>query len=241
MNDRLQLEQTILGACLLENAYPMVADLLNHRNFSKPDPGTSHFINHQTIFKVFEKFYPLRPIDMATVSHELAHVPGAAVYIAELSMKVSSAANLKYYGLCLLETCFRNTFIELLHKEFLSGRFETATMATLQEIIDEALDDNNDIFELIEKSHAYLTQVFADEALLTSIQDFKNRMNIRIQKAKSLAYVDCLVDNLTNLNRVPFDTKAKMAVSHLTDILKMIIATGKVTRDLANKIFDLKA
>ena len=241
MNDQLQLEQTILGACLLENAYPMVADILTHNNFSKPDPGMSHFIDHQTIFKVFETFYPLRPIDIATVSHELAHIPGAAVYITELSMKVSSAANLKYYALCLLETSFRNAFIELLHKQFSSGRFDTATMATVLEIIDEALDPDNDIFELIEKSSAYLTQVLADDALLTSIQEFKNKINVRIQKAKSLSHVDCLINNLTNLNRLPFDTKAKMAVSHLTDVLKMIIATGKVTNDLAHKIFNLKA
>lgn len=240
MNDQLQLEQTILGACLLENAYPRVADILTHKNFSKPDPAASHFIDHQTIFQVFENFYPLRPIDIATVSHELAKVPGATSYIAELSMKVSSSANLRYYALCLLETSFRNAFIDLLHKQFSSGHFDTATMAIIQEIIDEALDSDNDIFEVIEKSTAYLMQGLTDDSLLRSLQDFRDKMDLRIKKTKTQAHIDCLISNLENLNRLPFDTKAKMAVSHLTDILKMIIATGKITSDLANQIFNLK-
>lgn len=235
---RISLEQIILGACLLENGYQVVADVLSAKNFLAADPERGLYLSHQQIYHAFEKLYPARPINLISVRRELTSE--YRDYISQLALMVSSTEDLRFHAFVLLEYNLRGSFIELLHKEFSSGKYNTATQQAIQEIIDESLDNDNDIFEVISASRLHLHNIMADDSLVQAVADFEIKIDKRIESIKRQASIDCLVNNLSNLNRLPHDTTTKMAVSHLTDILKNILATGKADQKLANKIFELK-
>lgn len=235
---RFELEQSILGSCILENGYQVVADVLAPKNFLTADAEKGQYLCHQKIYRAFERLYPSRPIDLISIRRELP--AEYSDYISLLSAMVSSTANLRYHAFVLLEYNFRGSFIDILHQEFSSGRHNLATQQALQEIIDESLDSDNDIFEVIAASRLHLHNIQADDELVRIVGDFEAKIDKRMEVIKRQSSIDCLVNNLGNLNRVVQDTTTKMAVSHLTDILKSILATGKTDEQLANKIFELK-
>lgn len=239
-SERLKLEKIILGACLLENGYSRVADILTHRNFSKPELNSGHLMDHQLIFKVFEKFYPLKPIDIQTVYHELKLEPGIGWYLAELTSMVSSSANLTYYAFTLLEYNMCSSFLDLVQSKISSGSFATMTIAALQEIIDETLDSDSDILMIIESAAAHLENIYAEESLIMAFREFRNAADNRIERIKKQSSIESLLNNLANLNALSSDFHTRMAVSHLTDLLKAILAVGKIEPDAAKEIFKLK-
>ncbi len=239
-NELLNLEKIILGACLLENSYCRVADILTHRNFSKPDFISGHFMDHQLIFSVFEKLYPLKPIDLQTVYHELSHEPGMRGYLGELTATVSSSANFSYYAFTLLEYKMRSSFIDLLHSKIASGAFATMTNAALQEIIAETLDSDGDILEIIEVTAAHLTNIYAEEPLIAAVVEFRNAVDKRIKKIQKQSSIESLLNNLANLSTVSSDLQTRLAINHLAELFKAIIAGGKIEPKLAIEIFGLK-
>lgn len=142
---RVQLEQTIIGACLLENGYDRIAGVLSPKTFT-----SSIQYNHQVIYKAIEALYPDRPVDPLTVTHEL-NQPSYASYLAHCSSLVSSSANLRYHAFILLQLSMRDALIQTLSKAS-EKELSLTTKAALQEIIDECLDSDNDILELYEKA-----------------------------------------------------------------------------------------
>lgn len=231
------MEQAILGACLIENSYPKVTDILSAKNFSKPQISEGHLIDHQEIFKSFERLYPQRPIDLITVCHEL---PGIAHYLSQLSNMMCSSANICYYALLLLELDIRKNFIQLLNGRISSGQLNSTTATALQEIIDECLDRDADIFGIIEASEVYLQQILANDFLVNDIKEFINNVEKRIQKIKRFSSIETLMNNLTNLSRTTDDPVSQMTLNHLTGIIKAILSKGKVTADFAQQVLGLK-
>lgn len=128
------LEEAVLGAVMIERqALEDLAGML------KPE----HFYNeaHKEIFAaVLELKEQNIPIDMRTVVTHLRktgkiELVGGALYIANLTDKVSSAANIKYHALTILEMSMKRQLIMVASK-----------------IHHDAYEDTNDIFELIEKT-----------------------------------------------------------------------------------------
>lgn len=237
---RIELEKTILGACLLENCYHKIADILTHRNFSAKDIGVGHLVDHQEIFKVFEKFYPLIPIDLVTVRYELRYSPAIAIYVTELTALVSGTSNLTYYAFRLVEDNVRRNFIDLLESWMPAFEGDLETTTALREIIQEALNLGNDILRVIAISGVHLRNLVADRSLIAAIMDFGSAAKRRIEKIKQLSSIDSLVNNLVNMARLPFDPDTKMAVNHLTDLLKAIISTGKINAAIADQICKIR-
>src|SRR5690606_14291686 len=108
---RILLEQNILGACLLENAYQAVVDILEPKNFLPADADRGTYFCHQKIYAAIKGLYPARPIEVTTVRRELPKE--YSVYLVELTNKVHSAANLRYHAFVLLEYNVRGSFIDL--------------------------------------------------------------------------------------------------------------------------------
>lgn len=125
------LEEAILGAIMLgSNALNDVAGML------RPD----HFYTeqHQEIYQAIQDIYALGdPIDMRTVVARLRkngklELIGGAYYIAQLTEKVSSAANIEYHVRLIQEFYLKRQFIQL----FSEGH-------------QKAYDDTADVFEMI--------------------------------------------------------------------------------------------
>ena len=92
-----ELEEAVLGALMLEkDAYSVVSDILKPESFYNPV--------HKVIFGAIQSLaIQQKPVDVLTVVEELKRrgelqAAGGAVYIAELSEKVASAAHIEYHS-----------------------------------------------------------------------------------------------------------------------------------------------
>jgi replicative DNA helicase len=134
----LEVEQAVLGALMLEKeALSQVIDLLH--------PDVFYVEKNRWVFEavrlLFEKS---EPVDLLTVTQELKSMGrldevGGAFYIADLTNRVSSSANIDYHARILLE---KYILRELIH---LSGDMST-----------EAFDDTTDVFELLDRCETKL-------------------------------------------------------------------------------------
>jgi replicative DNA helicase len=228
---RLELERAILGACILENAYQRVADILSPVNFSDKQP-----CSHRAIFEAIASHYPAMPIDIITISRSLG--PEYAPVLAELTATVCSAANLRYYALMLVEVSLREAFIAMIST--LHDKAKLSMKAKLYEVQDEALDAENDIFQVIEKAKNYMAQ--QDEPwIMEAFEKFEQQINKRIHIVKNQAFVDVLMLNLTNLNLNSDNHNVRIAINHLTELIKYILSTGNVSHQTLNQIISISA
>lgn len=127
----IDLEEAILGAMLLErNAVITAIDLLGPEDF--------YLESHKTIYEAILDLHRASiPVDMRTVVSQLRKVGKlelveGAYKVAELTSKVSSAANLEYHARILIEHSIRRHLIRI--------------SSSLQK---DAFDDTVDVFEIL--------------------------------------------------------------------------------------------
>jgi len=233
---RLETELYVLGACLLDNGYQKIADLLQPINFSTADTDKALLYDHQLIYTTMQQLYPTKPIDVLTVGYALP--VGYYSYLFELTSRVSSVANIRYHAAILVEISIRETFIALL-QTLQPNRTDIVRLA-LYEVQDEALDFSNDIFKVIETGTLYM-QRMGDEAVHTALSDFNLKIDKRIAQIRQLAIIDSLMENLTNINHLAHEASTQMALAHLTDVIKLILAKGKLETQTLTNILSLKA
>lgn len=115
----VDLEEAVLGVIMLEkNAFPQVSELLKPKHFYMD----IHAIIYQACLTLF--IYN-QPIDMRTVANELRkrgqlELVGGAYHIAELTSKVSSAANVQFHAAVIIEHSILRELISLgsyMHQE----------------------------------------------------------------------------------------------------------------------------
>src|SRR5688500_16772516 len=106
------LEEAVLGALMLEkNALNAVVEFLKPEHF--------YVDVHKEIYEaILELFKASEPVDMRTVVNQLRKMGkiefiGGAYYIAELTAKVSSAANVEYHARVIIEMAIKRTLIEV--------------------------------------------------------------------------------------------------------------------------------
>lgn len=137
----LDLEEAILGALMLEkNAIIEVAGFLRPEHFYSD--------SHRELFQaILELFQEAGKIDMRTVVAQLRkngkmELVGGPSAIAELTSKVSSAANIEYHARIVLEYSMKRMLIQLASK-----------------IHHDAHEDTSDVFELIDQTNLELQEV----------------------------------------------------------------------------------
>ncbi|MFP4555990.1 MAG: replicative DNA helicase [Bacteroidales bacterium] len=137
----LDLEQAVLGALMVEkDAVISVLDVLKPESFYKD--------SHQKIFKaIVELSSKLEPIDILTVTEELRNINeldevGGAVYLAQLTSKVGSAAHLEYHAKIIAQKYIQRELIRV-----------------SSEIQTKAFDDSLDVDDLLDYSEMELFKV----------------------------------------------------------------------------------
>ena len=92
-----ELEEAVLGALMLEkDAFSIISDILKPESFYSD--------SHQAIFgAIYNLAMQQKPVDVLTVVEELKRrgeleAVGGAVYVAELTDKVASAAHVEYHA-----------------------------------------------------------------------------------------------------------------------------------------------
>ncbi|MEQ9008105.1 MAG: DnaB-like helicase N-terminal domain-containing protein, partial [Ekhidna sp.] len=164
----VEIEETVLGALMLER------DRINHvLGFLQPEDFYKDA--HQNIFKsIINLFSKDEPVDIKTVTHELREagtleVVGGAHYVAGLTTKVNSAANIQSHSKIVKEQALKRALISL-----------------SSEIQHDAYEDTEDVFELIERVDLALYKLSAT----LSSSDFVH--------LGSLDIVNQLVDQITS-------------------------------------------
>lgn len=163
----LDLEEAVLGALMLEkNALNAVVEFLKPEHFYSEQ--------HKEIFTaIVDLFKATEPVDMRTVVNQLrktgkVELVGGAYYIAELTAKVSSAANIEYHARVIMEMAIKRTLIEVASK-----------------IQSDAYEDTTDVFELLDKTEQSIFQI-SDSNLRKNYDNMRNLMARAIQELQVL-------------------------------------------------------
>lgn len=165
----MDLEESVLGALMLErNAMVEVADYLKSNHFYSDA--------HKEIFSAcMELFKNSEPIDMHTVVTQLRkngkfELIGGAYVIAELTSRVSSAANIEYHARVIIEMAIKRDLISM-----------------ASQIHHDAYEDTTDVFELLADVERMMEEVsdgsisnqaerHVKDIALENIKDMENLM-----------------------------------------------------------------
>ncbi|MBE2246035.1 MAG: replicative DNA helicase [Candidatus Competibacteraceae bacterium] len=149
----VDLEEAVLGAIMLEkNAFTQVNEVLKPEIFYKP----AHRMIYEAIQRLFMK---MEPIDILTVTQELKEkgqleIVGGPYFIASLTSRVGSAANIESHCKLLQEKFIKRELIRI------SG-----------DVITEAFEESTDAFDVLDK---------AEQGLFDVSQGNLSRTNVRI-------------------------------------------------------------
>ncbi|MBC6698507.1 replicative DNA helicase [Hymenobacter sp. BT190] len=159
----LELEAAVLGALMLEkDALTTVIDILKPQSFYKD--------GHQRIFKaILNLFDKSEPIDILTVTHELREMgelepAGGAHYVANLTFKVNSAANIEYHSRIITENAIKRELINI--------------ASTIQR---DAFEDTTDVFNLLDSTEQALFEV-SESNIRKNFDDMRSLMGKAIKE-----------------------------------------------------------
>ncbi len=159
----LDLEEAVLGALMLEkNALTAVIEFL------RPD----HFYTeqHREIYQsIVDLFKASEPVDMRTVVAQLRkngrlEMVGGAYFIAELTSRVSSAANIEYHARYIIEMAIKRELIQI-----------------SSQIQHDAYEDTTDVFDLLDKTEQSVFAI-SDANLRKNYDNMKSLMARAVQE-----------------------------------------------------------
>lgn len=164
------LEEAVLGAIMLEKeALTVVLDILRPESFYTD----AHQLIFTAVLKLFERS---QPIDLLTVMEELKKMGeletvGGPAYLAELTNKIASAANIEYHSRIIAQKFIQREMIRVSTK-----------------VLKDAYEDTTDVFELLDQAEqglfsiaqqnmnkSYSTMGGLASAFLKQIEELKNR------------------------------------------------------------------
>lgn len=136
-----ELEEAVLGAIMIEETgINEVVEILKDDTF--------YIDAHQRIWRAIRMLYGNQaPIDLLTVTEQLRKnndldAAGGPFYIAQLTNKIGSAANVEYHARILAEKHIQRQLI-----------------SSSTEIIKDAYEDSTDVFELLDKAEKNLFSI----------------------------------------------------------------------------------
>ena len=137
----IDLEEVVLGAMMIDKkGVDEVIDILSPEAFYKEA--------HQHIFEaIFQLFQDSQPIDLLTVSTQLKkneklEMVGGDFYLISLTQKVSSSAHIEFHARIILQKFIQRSLIKI-----------------SSEIIEDAYDETQDVFDMLDKAESKLYDV----------------------------------------------------------------------------------
>jgi len=167
----IDLEEAVLGAVLLEKeAVNAVIDILHPESFYKD----AHKIIFSSVKNLFGKS---EPIDILTVTNELKstgelELVGGAYYIAKLTNRVASSANIEYHARIISQKYIQRELIRI-----------------SSQIINDAYDDTTDVFTLLDKAESNLFSV-AEGNIRKNYDDMSSLINQAIDQIEFMKKSD---------------------------------------------------
>lgn len=137
----IDLEEVVLGAMMIDKkGVDEVIDILSAEAFYKD----AHKHIFESIFKLFENS---EPVDLLTVSSQLKKdqkldLIGGDFYLISLTQRVSSSAHIEFHARIILQKYIQRSLIKISN-----------------EIIEDAYDETQDVFDLLDTAEAKLYEV----------------------------------------------------------------------------------
>lgn len=141
MPQAVHMEEAVLGAVMIDkDAMSVVIGIINPNSFYLP----AHKLIFETMYDLFERSIP---IDLLTVKEDLKkkgelNAVGGAAYLAELTNKIGSAANLEYHARFIAEKHIQRELI----------RIGTST-------VKDAFEDSKDVFDMLDQAERNLFDI----------------------------------------------------------------------------------
>lgn len=182
-----ELEEAVLGAVMIEqNAINEVVDILKDDSF--------YVDAHQRIWRSIRMLFQNQsPIDLLTVTEQLKKngeldAAGGAFYVAQLTNKVGSAANVEYHARLIAEKYIQRQLI-----------------ATSSEVIKDAYEDSTDVFELLDKAEKNLFSI-AENNLKRASQDISSLVmtelkEVEVRMHKSEDHINGVASGFVDLDQ----------------------------------------
>lgn len=165
------LEEAVLGALMLDKeALTDVIDIVKPESFYKED--------HQVIFAaILDLFQRSEPIDILTVTQELKKKGkleeiGGAFYIAQLTNRVASSANVEYHARIIAQKHIQRELIKISSKT-----------------IEMAYDETVDVFDLLDSAEAKLFEV-AEGNIRKSYEDMNKLLHKAVKHLETISKQD---------------------------------------------------
>jgi replicative DNA helicase len=140
------------------------------RSSTCSSPRASTRTAHQRIYRaIIRLFDKSEPIDQLTVVHELREMgeleaSGGPFYVANLTLKVNSAANVEYHARIITETAIKRELIRI-----------------SSEIQKDAFEDTTDVFKLLDDTEAALFEV-SESNIRKNFDDMRSLMGKAIKE-----------------------------------------------------------
>ncbi len=137
----LDLEEAVLGAMMLEkNAINEAIDILKPESFYKE--------THQKIYSAIQQlFQDSQPIDILTVTSKLRanghlEIVGGPAYIAGLTNRIASAANIEYHA-------------RIIQQKYIQRELIMISSSTIR----DAYEETSDVFDLLDRTEGGLYKI----------------------------------------------------------------------------------
>ncbi|GAB2940971.1 replicative DNA helicase [Hymenobacter coalescens] len=183
----LDLEAAVLGALMLEkDALTSVIDILKPKSFYKE----AHQQIFQAILSLFDK---TEPIDILTVTQELRsmgtlEMAGGPQYVAQLTYRIQSAANIETHARIITEHAIKRELI-----------------AIASNVHRDAYEDTQDVFNLLDQTEQALFEV-SESNIRKNFDDMRSLMGKAIkeleEKSKQTGGLTGVTSGMMALDRV---------------------------------------
>jgi replicative DNA helicase len=161
-----ELEEAVLGALMLEkDALTTVIDMLKPDSFYKD--------SHQEIYRaILDLFAQSEPVDLLTVTEKLREmgkieIVGGVGYIAQLTNRVNSAANIEAHARIIGEKAIKRELI-----------------SQASEILRHAYEDTTDVFNLMDFAEQGLFQI-SESNIRKKVAGMRDLMQIAIKELEA--------------------------------------------------------
>ncbi len=167
----VDLEEAVLGALMLDKeALTDVIDVLKPESFYKDD--------HQAIYAcILDLFQRSEPIDILTVTQELKkqgklEEVGGAFFIAQLTNRVASSANVEYHARIIAQKHIQRELIKI-----------------SSQTIEMAYDETADVFDLLDSAEAKLFEV-AEGNIRKSYEGMNKLLHKAVKQLETISKQD---------------------------------------------------
>lgn len=243
-DNRIELEQAIIGAVVLETRYDQVGNILKPSNFTAKKEDTH--ANYQLIWSTIkEQAEADNPYDIITIANKLKQkrLP-TGNYSYELALctsQVNSGASLIEHAIILLETDIREKLVKQL-MAFQASNRNINYRAMLQEILNHVQDPSEDIFDVVDSAeHYFAANGMKEEA--EKMREFNLKVELRADQIRKNFPI---INSLERLQRtaqleLSIPEKSRMQLSLLINGISQLLTTNQLNSNILNQLNELNS